>query len=362
VSDVTSRPHSLYHGSGHANQMFGGYLPPQSRTSPPIPQNSSPFPLPGGHGMLPQSNFPPSTGPVPRHGHFPATSHDVKIQTVAAKLMRSFEDSTFADCVLSVNIRGHKTSFHLHAFLVADSPVLHELFNPSGGGPDSYTRDLYLFSQDRFLTVPAVKMALKTCYGEDPAQSMHQIIGSNPQDTIIHVALSFIAAGHLLGLREVVRAGTDLALQLLSLDNVEMILAAALQYLDQQSLFLDPVRGGGDFFSGVVAFIVSQLSHAFVLSIPAAPTEEPGLRPSSRRASINPRLDFIQFGQFNKPSIGEVVLSRILLSVPPVILKVILDPVERAPWMETLMAERAKHFRPVTDETDGDGSSAPAPA
>ena len=325
-----------------------------------------------------------------------------------AYLLNQFDEDKYADLQLEVIHERDglvMADFRLHSLIMAQNKIWQDLMNASTSEREG-KKLLQLRTDDRFITSQAIEGALRVFYGE-PSHlfigSCLQIDFSKEKaDTSsawMDNALSFAASGHLLGLEEVIIRGLHIASSILCWDNVEKALSFALHggldpALDpDHALRVDslvslaktstdsipsPVRGASGslrkrarsgagsrtpHFKAVPSgrssllpqcldFIALEFPMSWKLETSACPLAEIDRLPLTAKdhsPSRKSRLVSIRFGDC-PPEILSIarhrdsVLSSILLSLPFVPLKYILDQLPQS--------TRSRIIGPIVDERE----------
>lgn len=318
-------------------------------------------------------------------------------------LLHHFDSSQFSDCLLRVTF-GSATfqpeEFQLHRLVVAQSPVLAVLLASSEADPLG-TRQIHLEAQGSFITPAALRLALRTCYG----QSAWEFVGLDSPATSsasqelearswMESALAFIAAGNALQLEDVVSRGTQIAGTIVSWDNIEMALGFATEGIVDHALETYPAEGLHEanesavdgvaspsgalkqassepepsmmslkpYVHGVAAYRMKQLCLRFLSSSfhsgwnltpsarPLTKLDRLPVKIESRPSSSNSRFSHIQFGSLPIPILEDpnslgYRLSSIVLSLPHSILAELfeqLDQMLSAETITTVVSERER--------------------
>ena len=345
-----------------------------------IPRNA-PYPAMGSQGP-PTSMMPPDDDASGLVEHF----------------QQQFGSSDFADCSLELRSRDHRIAplkIPGHRVVLSRSSVLNKLIR--NNVQQSTPQPLVLETEDGWVRPDTFYMACQRLYGLPllhPMPPRHSVDGDNVAAAgsaidRFHFALSYAAAGHLIGWGPVVRRGCQIAAQLLDLDTIELAMSFALtQYKDNAS-HEEFKYGDGSriILDAVLDFIVARMPSTFQLD--TSVTEMHGYArlpydiPSpARSAETNPASPvvvrgpqsgghfskgsrgqshpLIQFGDLSlsnggtgepsdtpqgpQPATGllQVVLSRILLNMPFGHLKMLVDsgPRNLLPVVQATVQER----------------------
>lgn len=338
----------------------------------------------------------------------PTTEASPNRTPLAAFLLDQFDVEKYADIRLEIIHERDgllMADFRLHSLIMAQNKFWQDLMITSTREREGL-KLLQLRTNDRFITSQAIEGALRVLYGE-PSHifigSCLQIdLSKQNADTSLawmDNVLSFAASGHLLGIEEVINRGLHIASSILCWDNLEKALSFALHggldpALDpDHALRVDnlislaktstdsipsPVRGAsGSLRKRAKAGPGSRTSHSkagrssrsslltqcldfIALEFPMSwgletsactlaeidrlPLTAKDLSPSSKS-----RLVSIRFGDC-PPEILSIarhrdsVLSSILLSLPFVSLKHILDQLPQS--------TRSRIIRPIVDERE----------
>lgn len=152
-------------------------------------------------------------------------------------LLQQFNVEDYADCHLNLvheNLRFEKTTWSLSSLLLARSYKLRDLLKSAGlteGGKIS----LEVRLTDRFVTPLAMNSALRVLYGEYPETFTLAMVHSTFDTDAklwafqMDASLAFAAAGHVLGLDNVVFHGLQVASTILDWDNLEQALSFSLE-------------------------------------------------------------------------------------------------------------------------------------
>ncbi|CAF9921382.1 hypothetical protein IMSHALPRED_005170 [Imshaugia aleurites] len=152
-------------------------------------------------------------------------------------LLQQFNIKEFADCQLTFvheNLLFEKTTWSLSSLLLAQSHKLRDLLKSADPNEEG-KRCLEIRLTDRFVTPWAVNSALRVLYGERPEMFTLAIIHSTfdtnaePWTFQMDACLAFAAAGHVLGLDNVVSYGLQIAASILDWDNLEHALSFGLE-------------------------------------------------------------------------------------------------------------------------------------
>lgn len=153
-------------------------------------------------------------------------------------LLQQFNVEEYADCQFTLvheNLRFDKTTWSLSSLLLAGSRKLRDLLK-SAGLSEGGKRRLEIRLTDRFVTPWAMNLALRVLYGDRPQMFTLNMISSSNFDAYaeswifqMDACLAFAAAGHVLGLEDVVSHGLLLASFILDWDNLEHALSFGLE-------------------------------------------------------------------------------------------------------------------------------------
>ena len=327
---------------------------------------------------------------------------------LTAYLLDHFDVDKYADLRLEVIHERDglvMADFRLHSLIMAQNKIWQNLIDISTSEREG-SKLLQLRTNDQFITSQAIEGALRVFYGE-PSHifigSCLQIdLSKQNADTSLawmDNALSFAASGHLLGLEEVISRGIHVASSILCWDNIEKALSFALHggldpALDpDHALRVDslislaktstdsipsPVRGASASLrkrakSGVgsrtprlntvrsghssllpycLDFIALEFPISWSLEKSACPLAEIDRLPLTAKdhsPSNKSRLVSIRFGDcppeiLSKARHRDSVLSSILLSLPFVPLKYILDQLPNS--------TRSRIIGPIVEERE----------
>ena len=325
-------------------------------------------------------------------------------------LERFSASDSYTDCCLQIRHktdRFQSTDFWLHSFLIAQSPTLRALLEDSIAGADG-KRFLCLEARDRYSTLPAIKRALRVCYGDSPLNFTGSAAHIEPSKSATEVsvcwmdnAIAFAAAGYLLQLNSVIARALQVASAVLNWDNLERALSLGLSYdfdltSDYKSSNLPSANSDGvippspnarpltrftppflmlgsmvnlngeltstdafkDLLYRCLDFILSNCPRSWNLHVSARPLADCNRLPTtaeSRSPISKSRLSRIQFGDHpsenaTSSSDPNVILSSILLSLPFAVLQYILDhfeePIKRRN-IGSIVAERERRRQRV---------------
>lgn len=378
-----SGPHS-FHGSQSSNTdesaMFNQYSRPPLRN--------------GAHGQAEDNQHPNAR--MYRGPEYPQSfpSQEVQPQMLQRPegeeefkqyFQQQFGNPEFADFTLElrylddraapVRIPGHRIVFAKSAELAEQ--LRRRTLPPSPSGSASQT--LLLETGSKWIRSDSFYMAAQTLYGmpllQHPGPSNLNgsmgitDAGSNGEQ--LDFALSYVAAGHILGWSPVVRRGCEVAAQLLNWQTVERALEFALEDHRDRGMHDAYKYGDGSkiILDGIVNFIVHNFPPTFELDsnvtepvpyarLPINPgpatVHHTSIQESADSTDNIPAVQFgkarrsqkitgIQFGDFASPEIkpsmesetpkaskqaqpvSHDVLSRLLLNVPFTQLKMILE-------------------------------------
>ncbi|KAM3565119.1 hypothetical protein MY1884_000369 [Beauveria asiatica] len=378
-----SAPHSFHdsHSSMEEfnQQQYGGRGPMRNGGPPAEEQQmqGNPgrmFAPPDFHRMMPNPAIPPQMMP-------PSDDAD----HLAAYAQHQFGNPELSDCCLElrylddrappVRIAGHR--FMLNRSAVLASLLRQQILSPSP--PDRSQQTVLIETNSKWIRSDSFYMAAQRLYGmpllQYPGPRNHQLdsgeltdAGSNVQQ--LDFALSYAAAGHLIGWAPVTKRGCEVATQLIDWQTVERVLEFALdghcdvgthdtfRYGEGSKIILD----------AVVTFIVHNFPSTFELDTEVItpvqyarlPIHPPPPSRSTAQASAaliadekpvvqlgkgrrSQKLTNIQFGDLtltesnpasatetpkaSRPAqpVSHAVLSRILLNIPFTQLKMILE-------------------------------------
>ena len=300
--------------------------------------------------------------------------HQKCSKSLLSHLSEHFNCQEYSDCELDIQANGFNVTIMLHGLLIGQSTKLRNLIKLAPTVSQGGRTIISLQLLDKCITIPAVIAALQVCYGvtaldafksfsSDPTGSLRGIDMPHFEHTKIEsqmdVTLAYLAAGHVLDLWNVSHCGTLNVIMFMSLETLEKVLSFSLDGLMQlkdttklQRLIdaiangsLDHEDGGtyspysNQILQTAIEYIVTNLSEYFLLDtfaptcsslspFPAVST------PNLTRSSSRSRLSFIQFGDFpsenfETPMREDTLLSSCLLSVPFILLKHILDRLDR---------------------------------
>lgn len=264
--------------------------------------------------------------------------------TLLNHVIDNFNNPTFADCELYISHVSHRFEpavVSLHSVLIAQNPKLLELVHSAEVREDG-KKQILLAVEDRYTTPAALKTATKICYGERPLQytGYPGELASEPQISAAWMdnALALAAAGHLLGMTGVAHRGEQIASIVLDWNNLVQALSFAMDATVQRAW---GSSGGSSEFPcnaselllSCLYFVVSNISADIVLDLAAKPLPSIDRLPivhDSQSPTSRARLSQIQFGDLQveaeeTPNERDILISRILVSLPFVHFKFILD-------------------------------------
>ena len=152
-------------------------------------------------------------------------------------LLHQFNVEEYADCQLTLvheNLRFKKTTWSLSSLLLAQSHKLRDLLKSAGLSEDGKTC-LEIRLTDRFVTPWAMNSALRILYGERlemfTLAIIHSAFDHDAEAWVFHMdaCLALAAAGHVLGLDNVVSYALQTASSILEWDNLEHALSFGLE-------------------------------------------------------------------------------------------------------------------------------------
>ncbi|KAF6231040.1 hypothetical protein HO173_010740 [Letharia columbiana] len=152
-------------------------------------------------------------------------------------LLQQFNNEEYADCQLTLvheNLRFEKITWSLSSLLLAQSNKLRDLLKSAGQSAEGKRR-LEIRLTDRFVTPWAMNSALRVLYGERPEMftlaMIHSTFDANAETWAFQMdaCLAFTAAGHVLGLENVVLKGLQIAHSILDWENLENALSFGLE-------------------------------------------------------------------------------------------------------------------------------------
>ncbi|CAD6567588.1 MAG: hypothetical protein ASARMPREDX12_000543 [Alectoria sarmentosa] len=152
-------------------------------------------------------------------------------------LLQQFNVEEYADCKLTLvheNLRFEKTTWSLSSLLLAQSRKLRDQFK-SPGRSEEGKKCLEIRLTDRFVTPWAMNSALRVLYGESPEMfTLAMISGTFEENTEpwalqMDACLAFVAAGHVLGLENIVLHGLQIASSIIEWENLEHALSFGLE-------------------------------------------------------------------------------------------------------------------------------------
>ena len=263
---------------------------------------------------------------------------------LASHLSENFDVSAFADCEMNVShskARFEEAVINVHSLMIAQNPIFRESLLSADNNAYG-KKQIKLQVIDQYTSPSSIRTALKVYYGESPTHFTGFPVCHPESEPIISVqwmenALSFAAAGHLLGMVGVAHRGEQIASTILGWDNVERALSFAMDASISRAWgshnSLDFPSNASELLLSCLYFIITSISGSFSLDLGAPPlvsidrlpaVTEP--HPSSKRS----RLNNIQFGDLPIGTSQPVnkqdnLISSILFSIPFAQLKFILD-------------------------------------
>lgn len=152
-------------------------------------------------------------------------------------ILQQFNVKEYADCQLTLvheNLRFAKTTWSLSSLLLTQSRKLRDLLK-SANLSEEAERNLEIRLTDRFVTPWAMNSALRVLYGERPEMHTLAMIRSTFDANAewwalqMDACLAFVAAGHVLGLENVVLHGLQIASSIFEWNNLEHALSFCLE-------------------------------------------------------------------------------------------------------------------------------------
>lgn len=288
----------------------------------------------------------------------------VRLITLINHLINNFNNPAFADCELyisHVNHRFEPTVISLHSLLIAQNPKLRDLLQVAEIREDG-KKQILLAVGDQYTTPAALKIAIKVCYGERPAQYIGypgELASESETSTAwMNSALALAAAGHLLGITGVAHRGEQVASMVLDWHNLEQALSFAVDTNVPRAW--GSSTGSSSFpcnasklLLSCLYFIISNASESLSLDTTAKPIpsiDRLPVVPDSEAQSSKSRLSQIRFGDLpvktEEPgNEHDALISSILMSLPFTLLKFVLDrmplPINRK-VAEPLIEERER--------------------
>ncbi|ATY65237.1 hypothetical protein A9K55_004272 [Cordyceps militaris] len=357
-----SAPHSFHdsHSSlEEFNQQYGGGRVPMRNGGPVVEEQQMQgnagrmFAPPDFHRMMPNPNMPP--------------------QMIPRAMMPTTWPHTLSsnDRAPPVRIAGHRFILNRSAELA--SLLRRQIVSPSP--PDRSQQTVFIETNSKWIRSDSFYMAAQRLYGlpllpypgsrnHHPDSGELTDAGSNVEQ--LDFALSYAAAGHLIGWVPVTKRGCEVATQLIDWQTIERVLEFALDGHRDQGTHDTYRYGEGSkiILDAVVTFIVHNFPPTFELHTEViAPVQyarlpmhaPPPSRPSAQQSTEDKpvvqlgkgrrsqKLSNIQFGDLtvsesnptsatetpkaSRPAqpVSHAVLSRILLNIPFTQLKMILE-------------------------------------
>ncbi|KAL8901148.1 MAG: hypothetical protein Q9207_005338 [Kuettlingeria erythrocarpa] len=256
----------------------------------------------------------------------------------------NFNNPTFADCELyisHVNHRFEPAVVSLHSVLIAQNAKLLELVHSAEVREDG-KKQILLAVEDRYTTPAALKFAIKICYGEKPSQytGYPGVLASEAEISAAWMenALALAAAGHLLSMTGIAHRGEQIASIILDWHNLTQALSFALDSSVQRawgssSGLSEFPCNTSELLLSCLYFVVSNISADVILDLAAKPLPSIDRLPAvadAQSPTSRARLSQIRFGDLQveaeeSPSEHDTLISRILMSLPLVYFKFILD-------------------------------------
>ncbi|MCJ1398913.1 hypothetical protein MMC11_002114 [Xylographa trunciseda] len=348
LSDATSyHSQSIYQGYGHVPIKYRDYVPTKLVFEAQEDAGLQPIYTSSTNGYE-NPHVEPSTtyqAPLSRGGTHESQIHGQStLNLLGSYLFEQFRNPTYADCVLHLVFGRQEDILMTHRLLLAQSPTFRALLESVTTFDTQGRREIWLTSEDPFLTIPAVLSGLQTYYG----RSLPSELGSIRD---IHTALTIFAGGRLLQMAQMQEIGLASISELLSFDNIQLAFACALytnkdeapdmkeQNLTAKDADTQSSERSTDrrLMDMIMHFIVIMFPNAFVFDSSAPPFLELGGLPQAkssmdRHPPSNPELLSIRFGDFPtedhpKPSQESIILSRLLLSLPIAPLQEVLNSI-----------------------------------
>ncbi|KAI4184672.1 MAG: hypothetical protein LQ346_006060 [Caloplaca aetnensis] len=256
----------------------------------------------------------------------------------------NFNNPTFADCELYISHVSHRFEpavVSLHSVLIAQNPKLLELVHSAEVREDG-KKQILLAVEDRYTAPAALKFAIKICYGERPSRytGYPGVLASEAEISAAWMdnALALAAAGHLLGMAGIAHRGEQIASIILDWVNLTQALSFALDSTVQRawgstSGLSEFPCNASELLLSCLYFVVSNISAEFIVDLAAKPLPSIDRLPAvadTQSPTSRARLSQIQFGDLQvkaeePPSEHDTLISRILISLPFVHFKFILD-------------------------------------
>ncbi|KAL9602781.1 MAG: hypothetical protein Q9219_001624 [cf. Caloplaca sp. 3 TL-2023] len=264
--------------------------------------------------------------------------------TLLNHIIDNFNNPIFADCELyisHVNHRFEPAVLSLHSLLIAQNAKLLELVQSAEMREDG-KKQILLAVKDQYTTPDALKNAVKVCYGEKPSHYIGQPLdlGSESEISIdwMKNALAIAAAGHLLGMTGMAHRGEQIASIVLDWHNLELALSFAMdtnicRAWGSSTNSTNFPCNASELLLSCLYFIVSNTSQSIKLDTTAKCVASinrlPAVPDSEAQSSIL-RLSQIRFGDLpikheEVTDEHDILISRILLSLPFAHLKFVLD-------------------------------------
>jgi hypothetical protein len=305
----------------------------------------------------------------------PPSDEQLHFNKLGTYLLNQFDQPSFADCRVDIDVGGTKTELMLHKLLLFQRPKLQSLIQASAFRDNSPEITIISLNDgdDPNLRTSSLISALRSLYGESPSVHVQQIDN-------LETALAFLAAGRLLQIPDYQDIGIRAILRYSTMDNVETLLSYALKstapFVGPDGRVINEMRTefemSDKLIAGLAELLAANFPKPFILDTQAPASEDlGGLPPVSQPEQTQrskPELMAIRFGEFpsasqNIPSAESTSMSTILLSVPFEVLQQVLGalgPEMQREVATPVMIEREKRrlkvleTQPTPDQNSGD--------
>ncbi|EOA83016.1 uncharacterized protein SETTUDRAFT_95523 [Exserohilum turcica Et28A] len=377
------RPSPFPNGPAPYAAPYNGHFSPReaSLAANGTPTSLSQSPTKAQFESMPVNEHPEdqSAAPVHQDGAAPPEERVESSFELAGYLSSQFGNPELADFVLQIRSPDSMLlSLPIHGIVVMRSPVIAEAIHCSPA-PTHRSRDtrpvIHVLALDPLATRDSLEEAIRVLYGAPLIRAQGFLYGlpssmyDNQQTSPspearrrMQQVLGYIAAARTLQIPSMQARGVDTARLLLRWDTVELV----LQYALQASSRFRPRREVADvddpFITALIScaldFVAFAFPFNFKLHAIAPELKDAPRLPTlleSRQPAHNPRLSKIRFGDAPpedelQPSYPTLVLSTILLSLPPPLIERLFNQLattNRIGWKEV-----AKHLRDVVGERE----------
>ena len=337
LSDATSyHSQSIYQGYGHVPNTYRHYTPTKLAFGAQEDAEMQPTYPPPANGLQLSHTQPSTAYSASTHQGSSQDPYD-NGQSAAAVLgsyiLGQFGNPSYADCLLHLVFGSQEDTVMTHGVLIAQSPTLRALLESTTTYNTQGRREIWLTSDEPFLTIPAVLSGLQAYYGKSLFYELGPIHD-------IHSALAIFTAGQLLQMARMQEIGLAAIFELLRLDNIELIFECALYAKsDEASEMKKEALAANEANTQIsehsaVRKLMDMVTHFVVMIFPGDFVFNPSASafpklggfsrataPEQKHPLLKPELLSIRFGDFPMenhpiPSPESVTLSRLLLSLP----------------------------------------------